>query len=162
MSYNKFFPASETTVRNLYCLFLYASFFLCQIIQVRRLNLNLRSSYLKNFKSSLLSHTLWVTLYFCDIASSLFKTVPSDFAVIFFNLNKVSILESSREIKFQEFKTYSELKTLEWDILNHDYLIWVSNIHTFDFLLKPFFIRYCREKSKTGFSKLESPSHFCI
>ena len=127
MSYNKLFPASETAVRNFYCLFLYASFFLWQIIQVRRLNLNLRSSYLKSFKSSSLSHTLWVTLHFCDIASSLFKTVPSDFAGIFFNLNKVSIVESSMEIKFQEFKTYSKLKTLEWDILNNpDYLIWVS------------------------------------
>ena len=29
----------------------------------------------------------------------------------------------------------SELKTLEWDILNPDYLIWVSNVHTFNFLL---------------------------
>ena len=30
---------------------------------------------------------------------------------------------------------YTELKTLEWDILNPHYLIWVSNGHTFDFLL---------------------------
>ena len=28
-----------------------------------------------------------------------------------------------------------ELKTLEWDILNHDRLIWLSNVHTFDFIL---------------------------
>ena len=28
-------------------------------------------------------------------------------------------------------------------------LIWVSNGHTFDFLLKPFFLEYSREKSKT-------------
>ena len=46
---------------------------------------------------------------------------------------------------------YSELKTLEWDILNPDYLIWVSNGHTFDFLLKPFFLWYSREKSKNRF-----------
>ena len=32
-----------------------------------------------------------------------------------------------------------KLKTLEWDILNPDYLIWVFNGHTFDFLLNPFF-----------------------
>jgi len=42
----------------------------------------------------------------------------------------------------------TELKTLDWDILNPDYLIWVSNGHTFDFLLKPLFLGYCREKSK--------------
>ena len=48
-----------------------------------------------------------------------------------------------------------ELKTLEWDILNHDYLIWVSNGHTFDFLLKPFL--YSREKSKTGIEKERFP-----
>ena len=34
----------------------------------------------------------------------------------------------------------SELKTLEWGILNLDYLIWVSNGHTFDFLLNPLFL----------------------
>ena len=33
---------------------------------------------------------------------------------------------------------FSELKTLECDILNPDYLIWVSTGQTFDFLLKPF------------------------
>ena len=41
------------------------------------------------------------------------------------------------------FYTWLELKTLEWDILNPDYLIWVSNSyngHTFDFILKPFFL----------------------
>ena len=32
-----------------------------------------------------------------------------------------------------------ELKTLEWDILNPDRLIWVSNVHTFDFILNPLF-----------------------
>jgi len=50
---------------------------------------------------------------------------------------------------------YSELKTIEWDILNPDYLIWVSNVHTFDFLLKPFFLGYRREKSKTGRAKFQ-------
>ena len=33
-----------------------------------------------------------------------------------------------------------ELKTLEWNIPNPDYLIWVSNGHTFDFLLNPLFL----------------------
>ena len=32
-----------------------------------------------------------------------------------------------------------------WDILNPDYLIWVSNGHTFDYLFKPFFFGYSRE-----------------
>ena len=41
---------------------------------------------------------------------------------------------------FKHFRL-SELKTLEWDILNNpDYLIWVSNGHTFDFLLNRFFL----------------------
>ena len=40
--------------------------------------------------------------------------------------------------------------------LNPHYLIWLSNGHTCDFLLKPFFLGYSREKLKTGFSKLES------
>ena len=34
----------------------------------------------------------------------------------------------------------TELKTLEWDILNPDRLIWVSNVHTFDFILNPLFL----------------------
>ena len=33
----------------------------------------------------------------------------------------------------------TELKTLERDILNPNYLIWVSNGHIFDFLLNPLF-----------------------
>ena len=48
-------------------------------------------------------------------------------------------------------RIFPELKTLEWDILNPDNLIWVSNGQTFDFLLKPFFLGYCREKSKPVF-----------
>ena len=32
-----------------------------------------------------------------------------------------------------------------------DYLIRVSNGHTIDFLLKPFFLEYRRKESKTGF-----------
>ena len=35
----------------------------------------------------------------------------------------------------------TEVKTLEWDILNPDYLIWVFNGHTFDFLIKTFFLK---------------------
>ena len=54
----------------------------------------------------------------------------------------------------------SELKTLEWDILNPNYLIWVSNGHTFGFLLKPFFLGYSREKSKTGFLKFRESLPF--
>jgi len=57
----------------------------------------------------------------------------------------------------------SELKTLEWDILNRNYLIWVSNGQTFDFLLKPFFWDKSIEKNlKLFFLKFESPSRFCI
>ena len=78
--------------------------------------------------------------------------------------NQINRTDRSAEIGDQwlipRFLTpkYSELKTLEWDTLNPDYLIWVSNGHTFDFLLKPFFLGYSREKSKTGFFHLESPS----
>ena len=41
----------------------------------------------------------------------------------------------------------SELKTSAWDILNTDRLIWISNVHTSDFLLNPlvgyFYCIYC-------------------
>ena len=30
---------------------------------------------------------------------------------------------------------YTELNTLEWDILNPDRLIWISNVHILDFIL---------------------------
>ena len=50
---------------------------------------------------------------------------------------------------FGENEISSELKTLEWDILNQGYLIWVSNGYTFDFLPKPSFLGYSWEKSKT-------------
>ena len=53
-----------------------------------------------------------------------------------------------------------ELKTLELDILNPDYLIRVSNGHTFDFLLKSSILGYCREKSKTGFFKFRESLPF--
>ena len=46
---------------------------------------------------------------------------------------------------------YSGLKTLEWDILHPDYLIWVSNGQTFEFPIKPLLLGYSRETSKTGF-----------
>ena len=55
------------------------------------------------------------------------------------------------------FLIHPELKTLEWDILNPDYLTWVSNGHTLDFLLKPFFLGYSREKSKTCFFNWRVP-----
>ena len=48
----------------------------------------------------------------------------------------------------------SELKTLEWDILNTNYLIWVSNGHTFDFLPKPFFLGYIVEKNQNPIFKI--------
>jgi len=38
----------------------------------------------------------------------------------------------------------------------NSFSLWVSDIQTFDFLLKPFFLGYSREKSKTGFSILEN------
>ena len=37
------------------------------------------------------------------------------------------------------YGSWTELKTLEWDILNPDRLIWVSNVHTFDLFLILFF-----------------------
>ena len=52
--------------------------------------------------------------------------------------------------------------TLEWDTFNPDCLIRISNVDTFNFLLNPLFFGYSTEKSKTGFSKLESPSHFLV
>ena len=51
-------------------------------------------------------------------------------------------------------------ENLEWDILYSDYLIWVSNGHTFDFLLKPFFLGYSREKSTTVFFKIRESLPF--
>ena len=56
----------------------------------------------------------------------------------------------------------SELGTLEWDTFNPKFLIRISNVDTFNFLLNPLFFGYFTEnqKSKTGFLKLESPSRF--
>ena len=51
----------------------------------------------------------------------------------------------------------SELKTLEWYFLNPDYLIWVSDGHGFDFLLKPFFLGYSRENQKPVFLNYRVP-----
>ena len=56
----------------------------------------------------------------------------------------------------------TELGTLEWETINPECLIRTSNVDTFDFLLNPLFFGYSTEKSKTGFSKLESASRFCI
>ena len=45
---------------------------------------------------------------------------------------------SSFYITFKyKIENLSELKTLKGDILNHDRLIWSSNVHTLDFLLNP-------------------------
>jgi len=46
--------------------------------------------------------------------------------------------------------------TLEWDTVNPDCLIRISNVDTFDFLLNSLFFGYSTEKSITGFFKLES------
>ena len=51
--------------------------------------------------------------------------------------------------KFHSKVFSSELKTFEWDILNPDYLIWVSNGHTYDLLLNPLFLDNKRENQKT-------------
>ena len=56
----------------------------------------------------------------------------------------------------------SELGTLEWDTINPDCLIRRINVFTLDFLLNTLFFGYSKEKSKTGFFKIESPSRFCI
>ena len=63
------------------------------------------------------------------------------------NLRNIKEISLVSPIVFKD----PELKTLEWDILKPDYLIWVSNGHTFDLLLKLFFLGYSRKKSKTGF-----------
>ena len=47
------------------------------------------------------------------------------------------------------FSICSELKTLEWDILNPDYLIWVSNGHTF--VLNHFFLDIVEKNQKPFF-----------
>ena len=62
----------------------------------------------------------------------------------------------------QFYNLCSELGTLEWDTFNPDCVIRISNVNTFNFLLNPLFFGYSKEKSKTGFLKLESPSRFCI
>ena len=56
----------------------------------------------------------------------------------------------------------SELGTLEWDTFNPDSLVRISIVDAFNFLLNPLLFGYSTKKSKTGFSKLESPSCFCI
>ena len=47
------------------------------------------------------------------------------------------IFRNSFSLAFQNKYIKSELKTLEWDILNPDRLIWISNVHTFDFIVNP-------------------------
>jgi len=49
---------------------------------------------------------------------------------------------------------FSELGTLEWDTIDPDCLIRISNVDTYDFLLNPLFFGKSRKKSKTGFLKL--------
>ena len=59
--------------------------------------------------------------------------------------------------KLRGHKVEAELIILEWDILNPDYLIWLSNGYTLDFLLKPVFLEYSTEKLKTVFLNLRVP-----
>jgi len=66
--------------------------------------------------------------------------------------NKIGVglkLSSTVLKKVQEFENF--VRAENFRILNYDYLIWESNGHTFDFLLKLFFLGYSREKSKTVF-----------
>ena len=75
--------------------------------------------------------------------------------------NKIGVglkLSSTVLKKVQEFENF--VRAENFRILNYDYLIWESYGHTFDFLLKLFFLGYSTEKSKTVFFKLESPSRF--
>ena len=53
---------------------------------------------------------------------------------------------------------FPDLGTLEWDTINPDCLIRISNVDTFNFLLNLLFFGYSTEKSKTGLLTLESSS----
>ena len=73
----------------------------------------------ENIKEVEISHAFWILMSsfpFFSWASKIRK--PSDLPIA----------------------VWFELKILEWDILNHDYLIWVSNGHTFDFLFNSLFL----------------------
>ena len=59
-------------------------------------------------------------------------------------------------------RAFPELGTLEWDTINPDCLIRISNVDTFDFMLNPLFFGYRTEKSKTGFFKLRVLPVSCI
>ena len=77
--------------------------------------------------------------------------------------NKIGVglkLSSTVLKKVQEFENF--VRAENFRILNYDYLIWESNGHTFDFLLKLFFLGYSREKSKTVFLNYRVPPVFCI
>ena len=71
-------------------------------------------------------------------------------AIFYLEIKKKSGLSINPDIHYSKVFS-SELKTLEWDILNPDYLIWISKRDTFDFLLKPFFLGNSREKIKNRF-----------
>ena len=51
----------------------------------------------------------------------------------------------------------SELKTLEWDILDPDYLIWVSNGHTLIFFLNRSFLDLVEKNEKPVFLNKRVP-----
>ena len=56
---------------------------------------------------------------------------------------------------------FSELGTLEWDTVDPDCLIRITNVDTYDFLLNPlFFLDKLKKNQKTFFFKF--PSLFCI
>ena len=52
---------------------------------------------------------------------------------------------------------WSELGTLEWDTLNPDCLIRISNGDTFNLLLNPLYFGYSTENQKPGFQNEGAP-----
>ena len=66
------------------------------------------------------------------------------------------IFRNSFSLAFQNKYIKSELKTLEWDILNPDRLIWISNLDTFNVLLNPLFLDIVQANQKPVFKIRES------
>ena len=63
----------------------------------------------------------------------------------------------------KEAEKRTELGTLEWDTINPDCLIRISNVDTFDSLLNPlFFLDEVQKNQKAVFFKIKSPSRFCL